>query len=162
MSRVLASALLRVAMRALPRIPLDERTPALSAIDAFVAAPGPARFLTAARLLDEGRRAARVARLGVALQGRSFSHGLQRVRGLSFLDEELGEALSALPVDPRAGRRLEALAALLEAHDELAARVRKAVESRRPIFLRWEPEAQQPVTAFHRVRRSARPKRTRR
>jgi hypothetical protein len=115
----LAHDLLRRAVSAFAAIAPDERDPSLVALDAFLARPAPATYLSAVRILAEARRAA--ARAGYAL-----------ARGLDTVRRELGadtaEALGAIPADDRAGMRLRALALLSAAHRELAGRVAGSAE----------------------------------
>jgi hypothetical protein len=149
-------ALLHTAARALPGLAPEVEAPALAAIDAFVADPGPARFLHAHRVLEQARRQARVVRASTTLAARSLERGLDRIRSLPFFDEELAKTLASLPCDSRAGRRLSALAALLDAHQELAARVRTVDAERSTRYRPYQPE--RPVIAARRIRRK-RPKR---
>ena len=54
---------------------------------------------------------------------RSFYRGLTRVAQIPGMGPELAAVLRQTPLDPRAGARFSALAALVEARDELQARV---------------------------------------
>jgi hypothetical protein len=141
----LARALLVEAARALPSLDGDARGAALAAIDAFVAAPLPSRWLHATRLLRQLRRRARGERNVVTLAGRSFARGLERVRAEPLLDDDARQALAALTVDAGAGRRLEALASLIAAHQELAGRVRDGDATRRTLKAEIETATAQPA-----------------
>ena len=156
-TQTLARALLRAASRALPEIPAELREESLAAIDAFVAAPGPANYLRACRLLQEARDAGRAAQADTPLALRSFERGLERLESLPFVEPEQLDQLAQLPCDVRAGRRLSALAALLDAHQELAARVRR-VDAERVALFRPAPPEPARATAYHRVRRARRKK----
>jgi hypothetical protein len=123
MSR-LARALLPIAHRALslPAAHDDENTlaEAYDALDGFLAVPVASRYLRATRALRalslHRRRSVELGRLA----RRSIDAQLERLaRAGTDVDE-----LRSLPADPRAGRRLQALAALLEAHRAVAVRVR--------------------------------------
>jgi hypothetical protein len=133
MTARLARALLVEAARVLPTLAGEARGEALAAIDAFVARPLPSGWLRATRTLRALRRRARGERNLRTLAARSFARGLERLAALPLLDDETRSALAALPVDAGAGRRLEALAALVAAHQELAGRAREADATRRAL-----------------------------
>jgi hypothetical protein len=118
----LAPALLRHAVAAFAVSPEQARGPALHALDQFLAAPSPAAFLAAARVLRDLRRASLIEATAGATIRRSFADGLAAL-GSAGLPPELVERLAELPVEARAGQRLQALAALVRTHDELAGRV---------------------------------------
>jgi hypothetical protein len=122
----LASALAAVAAAVWPALDDDGRRDGADAVAGFVAAPTPSRMVAAARCLVEARRRRRAAALSAALAERVFARGAARLGEIAFLDDATRAALLAQPHDGAAGRRLAALAALLEAHAELAARVRSA------------------------------------
>jgi hypothetical protein len=122
----LARALLPIAHRALtlPHAPEAVDAPArgcaYDALDGFLGEPIASRYLMAVRALGAlsrlRRRGVELARLAQ----RSLDHELDRLS----LPGDAIETLRALPADPRAGRRIQALAGLLEAHREIAQRVR--------------------------------------
>lgn len=128
---VMARMLLREAGTILPALPPPHCDEPLAAIDEFVAAPRPWRFLRALRLLRQALRDLRAGEAIGDLQERSFQRGLERLSALTFIGPELAGALKALPRDPRAGVRLQGLAVLLEAHHELAGRIRQ-IEATKP------------------------------
>ena len=103
----------------------------LAALDAFLAAPGAVTFLAASRALDRAHRDQRLAELGRGAAERSFARALLRLATVPSVDTALLSALQGLPVDPRAGARLAALAALTEAHSVLEARVAGQTENLR-------------------------------
>jgi hypothetical protein len=152
----LARALLDKAARLWRTVGADE--PALAAIDDFVATPSPSRYLRAARLLTAAARAARAARLDATFAGRAFDHGLARLQALPYLDAARAADLAATPLDPRAGHRLTALAMLLEAHHELAARVRRVDADRRQHLIPVAVERRRvpPNRRIRRTRKTAR------
>jgi hypothetical protein len=117
----LARALLPRALKTYRALGAD----ALAALDPFLAAPGPATFLRAARALLEAERDAHLAPSSSPLAARSRDRALARAVAFPALDDATRALLSLLPADARAGSRLTALAALLEAHAELADRVRE-------------------------------------
>jgi len=117
----LARALLPRALHAYRLLGAD----ALAALDPFLAAPGPATFLRATRALLEAERDARLAPSSSPLAARSRDRALARAVAFPALDDATRALLQLLPADARAGSRLTALAALLEAHAELADRVRE-------------------------------------
>jgi hypothetical protein len=122
----LARALARLARNAWPTLDPAARAEGAAAIADFVAAPAPSSFLAAARRLVDVRRQRRAAELSSALGERVFARGAARLAAVPFLDDATRATLLAQPHDGPAGRRLAALAALLEAHAELAARIRSA------------------------------------
>lgn len=126
MSARLAATLATLAERAWPELLPDTRPDAVVALDAFVAAPSPSRFVAAARALAEARRQSRRLRLDTLLAERTFARGAARLSSVPFVDEATRAALLAQPHTAGAGRRLATLAALLDAHAELAARLRSA------------------------------------
>jgi hypothetical protein len=130
----LAAALLRHAVAAFAVSADDARGPALDALDQFVAAPSPAAFLAAARVLRDLRRESLIEKTAGATIRRSFADGLAAVGGLG-LPPALVERLAEVPVEARAGQRLQALAVLVRSYDELAGRVAaEASETRRRLL----------------------------
>jgi hypothetical protein len=119
----LARALLVKTMAAFQVVPDQARGPALSALDRFLAAPAPATFLAASRVLGQTRRAIMLERSAGGTMRRAFDEGLAALRAVPALPSALADRLASLPVDPRAGQRLFALAALTDAYQELATRV---------------------------------------
>ncbi len=128
----LARTLHRDALRTFRELTPAAMPPLYPPLDAFLAQPTPSHYLAAARCLAAARRDARQSHSHSALAKRSFARGIERLRALPFVDASVPGRLSHLPVDSCAGQRLCALAALLEAHQELAARVRKEPASIAP------------------------------
>jgi hypothetical protein len=133
----LAQALIPTAHRALSLAPVrpSEDEPmllaALTAVDHFVANPSASRYLVAHRSLNALARLRGRSPQIERLATRSVEAELGRLRTRALLPDSSSEGevdpiavLAGLPPDPRAGRRLQALAALLEAHRALALRVR--------------------------------------
>ncbi len=120
----LARALGRLARAVWPALDGDARAAAAAAVADFVAAPAPSTFLAATRRLLDARRRRRADALSAALAERVFARGAARLAAVPFLDDAQRATLLAQAHDGAAGRRLAALAALLLAHAELAARVR--------------------------------------
>jgi hypothetical protein len=119
-----AAALLPRAIAALEVVPDADRGAALAALDQFLTAPGPAAFLRAIRVLDQARRTARLNQAARTTVGRLFDEGMDLLRAVPGLPAEVTAQLAAdLPVDARAGRRLTALATLLQGYEELLGRV---------------------------------------
>jgi hypothetical protein len=122
----LAAELLRRAVTTFAAVPAAERGPVLAAIDGFLASPGPAAYLAAAKVLDAARHDTALHKVRTAQARYTYSRGLETVK------RELGEGaaatLSAIPIDERAGLRLRALALLAAAHRELAERVAGSAE----------------------------------
>lgn len=122
----LAARLATLATRVWPELAPETRAPAVVALDAFIVTPSPSRFVAAARALADARRRSRAARVDTLLAERRFRRGAARLDAVAFVDEATRTALAAQPHTSAAGHRLAALAALLEAHAELAARLRSA------------------------------------
>jgi len=122
----LGAALATLAVRTWPALSVEARARVLPALDAFVATPSPARMVAAARALAEARRRTRGARIDALLGERVFARGVARLAEVAAVDDEARAQLLAQPHDAAAGRRLAVLAALLDAHAELAARLRSA------------------------------------
>jgi hypothetical protein len=151
----MATSLLPLAVRLHRDVPSNGRAAALAALDQFIAQPSPTGFLRAARELRGAIAAHRFAHSSRVLSERAFGRALTRLHDTAILDEERRGLLASLPVDVRAARRLDALAALLQAHDELAARVRV------PQKYKLEPLPPEPK-ARHAAARSSPPKKRRR
>ncbi|HEY0707702.1 MAG TPA: hypothetical protein VGG33_12945 [Polyangia bacterium] len=120
----LARALLPRAVSALRTLSPDDRGPSLAAIDGFLAEPGPASFLRAARLLREAQQAGALAKHGRGSLDRLLAEGAVRLKAVPGLPAPIAsEIIATLPLDARAGRRLAAVAMLLETFEELQSRV---------------------------------------
>jgi hypothetical protein len=135
----LAKSLLRAALATLPLLDEEARAPAFAALDSFIARPAPSTHLAAVRVLHELRANARRSKSRAALAVRSRDRGLEK---LSQVASGLAQELAALENDPACGRRLESLATLLEAHQELTARVRRAERARQPFIERIRDQAE--------------------
>ena len=121
-----AEALLHQVDRALASVPAAELEHALATVDAFLAAPRAETFLTATRALRLARARRASDTLTSLHDDRIFRRGLEAMRALPGLDPEQAAALGDLPVDARTGKRLLALAQLIEAHLELSGRAAAA------------------------------------
>jgi hypothetical protein len=139
----LAPALLRHAVAAFAVSPDHTRGPALDALDQFLAAPSPAAFLVAARVLRDLRRASLIEATAGATIRRSFADGMAAVAALR-LPRPLIERLAEVPVEARAGQRLQALAVLVRTHDELAGRVAADASEMRRRLLESAPRRPRP------------------
>lgn len=134
---VLAADLLRRARDAFAVVLPHDRGPSIAALDAFLAAPGPATHLAAARVLADARRRTALRQVRAAQAGYAMTRGLDAVR--RELGPAAAEVLGAVPPDERAGLRLHALALLAAAHRELAERVAGGAELLRMKLTRgWE------------------------
>jgi hypothetical protein len=121
---VLANALLGHALEAFKSIPESARGSALAALDRFLAAPGPAAFVAAARELREARRRFLVETRASGTLRRALEDGVRELGEVPGLPEPVAARLAAdLPIDALTGPRLRALALLARAYEELAARV---------------------------------------
>lgn len=138
-SGVLARDLLRRALAAFASVAPDDRGPALAALDLFLAKPGPATYLAAARVLSDARQARALRQVRGAHADRAYSRGLETVR--YELGAAAAEVLGAVPLDERAGLRLRALALLAAAHRELAERVAGSTEALRKQLARAQERA---------------------
>ena len=137
----LSRALYAQATRTLPALFPDARASSLAAIDRYVRSPSPSTFVAAARTLATALRQQNMGALSGDATRRRFQRGLLAVSTVPGLDAALADELSSLPLDQRAGRRLEALAALLTTHHELTCRVAAAAEELRRMldFDSYEP-----------------------
>jgi hypothetical protein len=124
----LAASLLEETLRLYRDVPEEGRAPSLQAIDFFLAAPSPSRFMRATRQIRAAVHRARLAASGNVLARRQLDRALSGLQEVPSLDADMRAQLQALPVDVQASRRLDALCALLSAHDELTARVRSRKE----------------------------------
>jgi hypothetical protein len=103
-------------------VPEEGRGPALEAVDRFLAAPAPAAFLAATRVLRSLRQRALIEGSAGATVRRSVAEAalsLRRILPPALMDR----ITTDLPIDARAGQRLQALAALATAYEELSSRV---------------------------------------
>jgi hypothetical protein len=121
-----ARALFAQLVRALRAAGPEDLTPALAAVDAFVATPDAPRFLAATRLLRGVRARQATATIAALHDDRLFRRGLDAMRALPGLDAASVELLAELPADGRTGQRLVALAQLIEVHLELSGRAAAA------------------------------------
>lgn len=165
----LARALIPTAHRALclPSVRPSEDEPqllaALSAIDAFLERPVASRYLVANRTLNALARLRGRSPQLERLASRSLEVELGKLRSRALLPEAAASGdldpltiLGALPPDPRAGRRLQALSALLEVHRALALRVR-APEAHRARLTRPAETRGAGATARKKQRRTPAP-----
>ena len=83
-------------------------------------------LVAAARALRDARRRRAAPRIDALLGERVFARGAARLAAVAFLDDDPRAASSRSRTTAAAGRRLGVLAALLDAHAELAARLRGA------------------------------------
>lgn len=128
MSADLAASLLKDVLRLYKDVPEESRAASLQAVDFFLAAPSPSRYLRATREIRAALSRARLASAGKVLAQRQLGRALEALETMPALDADMRAQLAALPVDVLASRRLDALCSLLSAHDELAARVRSRKE----------------------------------
>ena len=128
--QALARSLFRRAQGTLGTLPADSHARALAALDAFLAGPGPARYLAAVRVLAAEERTAARHRLERGGAGRAFADAVLALEA-SGLDAETVRLLTDRPAAPGLGVRLEALAALVTAHRELAGRAEAATQALR-------------------------------
>lgn len=129
---LLARRLFAVVAAAFRLVSPEARGPILSAVDGFLAAPAPSTFLIAFRVADRTRHRALIERAGARSLRRSFDDGVAALRQVSSLPAALVDGLVAgLPRDVRAGRRLNALAALAATYQELGTRVAADTDQRR-------------------------------
>jgi hypothetical protein len=127
----LAAPLWRLASRVLGDLAAGEVPAPLAAVRAFTDAPSPARYLAATRVLREAERRHKLGVLGHVMGDRRKERGLEVLTRVAGVPPELLEALRALPVDPRNGRRLAIISELLTAHRLLEARAAGALREHR-------------------------------
>jgi len=150
-----ARRLLPLASAVLHRVPEDERTPILTALDRFLAAPAPASFLAASRVMETVLRELVIARAGAGPLRRGFADAILSLRGVGALPAAVVDELaSGLTLDARSVDRLNALAALVGAHAALRARVAADVDQHRR---RWKPPPRPRQRQPQRLRQRERP-----
>jgi hypothetical protein len=118
----MASHLLGRAVATFRVVPPEERAPAITALDAFLADPSPAQLVASCAVLGRLRRAAEQRGPRATIARHRFEHGLAALAAVPGIDPAIVETLRSIDVDARTGARLEAIAALLVAHRELAGR----------------------------------------
>lgn len=121
----LAAPLLRLAERVLSQLPRDDAAPAREALRAFTAAPSPAGYLAAARVLRASDRRHKLQLIGRAQGARRTEDGLGAL-ARAGLASELLDALRIIPADARNGRRFAVIADLLAAYRLVEARATEA------------------------------------
>jgi hypothetical protein len=120
----LARALLDEALRSFRRVPAGAREPGIAAIDRFLADPGPSLFLAAVRQLRQLDRRVLLESTAATTLRRGRDEGLEALRAVPGFPPAITERLAeGLPLDPRGGQRLLALAALARAYEALAGQV---------------------------------------
>jgi len=127
----LALRLHGLTVRAFNVLPAERHVLVFPPLDAFIAQPGATNFLTAARALAEEQRLWRLERLQAAGAQHAFERGRDALVSLASVDDAVRGALVQTPLDALAGRRLEALALLVSAHQELASRAEFAADELR-------------------------------
>lgn len=126
----LARTLARRTVVTLGTLGLEGRARSLAAIDEFLAAPGPAAFLAAMRVLATEERSSARRRLEKGAAARAFDDGLAALAEAGLAPEWVA-VLARQPVVPGLGARLEALAALVEVHGLLTAKAQVALRALR-------------------------------
>ena len=93
-------------------------------IDRFVADPRPSLFLAAVRELAELRRRRLIESTAATTLRRGRAAGLEALRAVPGFPSAITDRLEqGLPLDPRSGQRLQALAALARSYEGLAGQV---------------------------------------
>ena len=118
----LATPLLRLAARVVGDVPPLDAQDAMIAVRAFTEAPSPARYLVATRVLRDTERRHKLNQLGRALGDQRLDQGLDVLTRSATFAPELLDALRALPLDARNGRRLTIISDLLVAQRLIEAR----------------------------------------
>jgi len=146
-----AASVLRLAARVLGDVPAAGARDAVSAVRCFAAAPTPANYLAAVRVLRHAERRHKLNALGRAVGPRRTEEGLEILARGTDLDPALLEALRALPPDARNRRRLTLIAEMLTAYRLLEAR---ATGGQRELRRALGP-LPRPATGERRARRRA-------
>ena len=121
---ILARALLSHAVAAFKAVPEQARGLAIHALDRFLARPSPAAYVAAARELRESRRRYLLESRGGGILRRALVGGGAALSEVTSLPSVVADRLAAdLPADALTGQRLQALASLARAYEELASRV---------------------------------------
>jgi hypothetical protein len=117
-----ARALLPLAASAFRALGGADRAVASEALDAFLIAPGPATYLSATRVLASLRRRALIGGAARPTMRRSLDEAVSALR--AAVGAPLADRIATdLPLDARTGQRLQSLAALATAYEQLASRV---------------------------------------
>ena|GEM_PF-2594582 len=101
------------------------------AVACFVERPAPSTYLQAVRQLAVVRHRADQQHAAQILAPRRYDRAQQTMSDSALISDEDKALLAQLPVGPHSGPRLSALCALLEAHEELAGRIRRLEAERR-------------------------------
>jgi hypothetical protein len=142
---LLARVLLAHAVAAFKVVPDDARGPALTALDRFIAAPGPSLFLAAIRELREARRRVLIERHAGGALRRALAQGIEELRAVRAIPSAVADRLATdLPLDARTGQRLVALVALARSYEELAGRVAADTEEMRRRYQAAPPRRRRP------------------
>jgi hypothetical protein len=126
-SERLSVSLLRLASRVLSDVPPAEALQAVGAVRAFADGPSPARYLAATRVLRHAERRHKLGAFGRRAGDRRTEQGLDLLARGTPLAPELMDALRALPLDARNGRRLTLISEMLAAHRLIEARTSGAL-----------------------------------
>ncbi len=141
----LARALFRHALAAFKVVPEEARGLALTALDRFIANPGPAAFVAAVRELRDTRRRVLIAQFGGGTLRRALSGGIAALRRVPGLPSAVADRLAAdLPLDALTGQRLFALVALSRTYEALAGRVAADTEDMRRRYQAAPPRKRRP------------------
>ena len=142
---ILARALFSHTVAAFKLVPEDDRGAALAALDRFIASPGPAAFMAAARELREARRRVLIEQHGGGTLRRALAEGIRALRTVPGLPAAVSERLASdLPVDAMTGHRLSALCALARAYEDLAGRVAADTDEMRRRYQAAPPRKRRP------------------
>jgi hypothetical protein len=142
---LLARVLLRHALEAFKVVPDNARGPSLAALDRFIAAPGPAAFVGAVRELRVARRQLLIQSHGAGTLRRAFDGGIDAFRQVPGIPSAVADRLATdLPLEALTGPRLQALASLAQAYEELAGRVAADTEEMRRRYQAAPPRKRRP------------------
>jgi hypothetical protein len=142
---LLARVLFRHTATAFKVVPEEGRGAALAALDRFIAAPGPAAFVAAIRELREARRRVFIQKHAAPTLRRALEGGIDAFRQVPGIPAAVADRLAAdLPLEALTGPRLQALAALARAYEELAGRVAADTEEMRRRYQAAPPRKRRP------------------
>ena len=129
-----------------------------AAVACFVECPAPSTYLRAARLLGAQRLSADRRHAAEVLAPHLLDRAHKTLAETTLISDEDKGLLAHLAPGPQSGPRLSALCALLEAHEELAGRIRRLEAERRasirplPVDNPRESRAARPARATRSVR----------
>ena len=142
---ILARALFSHTVAAFKVVPEDDRGAALAALDRFIASPGPAAFMAAARELREARRRVLIEQHAGGTLRRALAEGIRALRAVPGLPAD-GLRTPGLRPPARCDDRPPPLCPLrpARAYEDLAGRVAADTDEMRRRYQAAPPRKRRP------------------